>query len=236
MSPTQPTTTTVTTDDGELPVHVWTPESGRGPGVVLVQEIFGVSAYIRRRAAALAEAGYVVWAPEVYWRLGSTAVDESSPTALEDAVALAGQVDWEQAVSDVTATLEALGLDEHVSGGVGLVGFCFGGGLAFNVAAVAEPDALVSYYGSSLPQLLDLAPRVRMPSLHHVGTADSYLDPETVARIETAVSADGAPVEFHHYDGADHAFDNDDFVLHHPEASVLAWQRTLDFLARQLPL
>ena len=74
------------------------------------------------------------------------------------------------------------------------------------------------------------------PSLHHFGTADAYLDPSTVEKIREAVTAGGTPVEFELYDGADHAFDNDDFVLHHPQASRAAWQRTLEFLARELPL
>ena len=94
---------------------------------------------------------------------------------------------------------------------------------------------LVSYYGSSIPDLLDLAPLVTMPSLHHFGLADTYIDQTTVERVRGAVTADGRPAEFEVYEGADHAFDNDDFVLHHPEASALAWQRTLDFLGRTLP-
>ncbi len=117
-----------------------------------------------------------------------------------------------------------------------MIGFCFGGGLAFNVAAVEEVDALVSYYGSGLPGLLNLAPQVTAPSLHHFGTADDFLDTDTVARIREAVTSGSAPVEFETYEGANHAFDNDVFVLHHPEASKLAWQRTLAFLARELPV
>jgi carboxymethylenebutenolidase len=116
-----------------------------------------------------------------------------------------------------------------------VVGFCFGGGLAFNVAAVDAPDVLVSYYGSSIPDLLDLAPQVTAPSLHHFGTADDYLDQDTVERVRAAVTAGEGTVEFERYDGANHAFDNPDFPLHHAEASALAWKRTLAFLARELP-
>ena len=73
------------------------------------------------------------------------------------------------------------------------------------------------------------------PSLHHFGTADDYLDTQTVATIRAAVTSTSATVEFETYEGANHAFDNDRFVLHHPQASALAWQRTLDFLQRELP-
>jgi len=116
-----------------------------------------------------------------------------------------------------------------------VVGFCFGGGLAFNVAAETEPSALVSYYGSSLPQLLDLVPQVTCPSLHHFGTADDYLDADTVRTVSQALSADGRPTRVETYEGANHAFDNDDFHLHHPEASRQAWGTTLGFLQQHLP-
>ena len=95
---------------------------------------------------------------------------------------------------------------------------------------------LVSYYGSALPGLLDLAPQVTAPSLHHFGTADDYIDGPTVERIREAVTAGDATVEVETYEGANHAFDNSDFALHHPSASALAWERTLAFLARELPV
>ncbi len=218
-----------------MPAYLWLPEGGTGPGLLLLQEIFGVSGYIQRRGSDLATAGYVVLAPELYWRLGATRVDESVPSAIDDAMGLAGQLDWDTAVSDARAALGHLRGRDEVRGGSGLVGFCLGGGLAFNVAAVDPPDALVSYYGSSIPDLLELAPAVNVPSLHHFGLADAYIDQATVERIRGAVTADGRPVEFEVYEGANHAFDNDDFAFHHPAASALAWRRTLDFLGRTLP-
>lgn len=229
------TTIPVPTTAGEMPGHLWLPEAGRGPGILLLQEIFGVSAYIRRRAADLAAAGYVVLAPEIYWRLDRQGVDESAPDAVEQAMGLAQQVEWPVAVSDAVAAFDRLDGLEEVVGTPGVMGFCFGGGLAWNVAAEAEPAVLVSYYGSSIPDLLDLAPRVTCPSLHHFGTADSYIDSATVERITEAATADGRPALVELHDGADHAFDNDDFFLHHPEASRRAWATTLEFLHQQLP-
>jgi carboxymethylenebutenolidase len=226
----------VATDAGEMPAYLWLPEGSTGPGLLLLQEIFGVSAYIQRRGADLAAAGYVVLAPELYWRLEDRQVDESSPSVIDDAMQLAGRLDWATAVGDATSALEQLRTRSEVRGGTGLIGFCFGGGLAFNVAAADAPDVLVSYYGSTIPNLLDLAPSVDMPSLHHFGLADAYIDQATVDQIRTAVGAGGQPVEFQVYEGANHAFDNDDLPqLHHPEASALAWQRTLEFLGRTLP-
>jgi carboxymethylenebutenolidase len=226
----------VPTDAGSMPARLWLPPAGRGPALLLLQEIFGVSAYIERRGADLAEAGYVVLAPELYWRLDATPIDESAPGAIEVAMGRAQQLDWPTTVRDAVAALHHLKARGEVSGGTGVIGFCFGGGLAFNVAAVDDVDVLVSYYGSALPGLLDLVPQVTAPSLHHFGTADAYLDADTVARIRTAVTGGPSVVEFEMYEGANHAFDNDLFVLHHPAASKLAWERTLAFLGRELPV
>ena len=225
----------VPTADGDMPAFLWTPEAGTGPGVLLLQEIFGVSPYIRRRAADLATAGYVVLAPELYWRLERQQVDETAPDALDQGMALVGKLEWPLAVTDAVAAFQRLAGLEPVRGTPALLGFCLGGGLAFNVAAETEPAALVSYYGSSLPGLLDLAPRVTCPSLHHFGTADDFLRAEEVRAVTAAVTADGRPARVETYEGANHAFDNDDFPLHHAEASRQAWDKTLGFLREQLP-
>lgn len=222
----------VPTDAGEMPAHLWLPESGRGPGILLVQEIFGISRYLESRARDLADLGYVVLAPEIFWRLGVARVAEG-PDMLQEAMGLLERVDWQAAVADAVAALQVLRGRDEVEGPTGTVGFCFGGGLAFNVAAVSDPDCLVSYYGSALPQLLDLAPAVSAPQLHHVGEADSYLTPDEVERIRAAV--DGPDTAFFTYAGAEHAFDNPDLPqLHSAEASTTAWQRTTTFLAERL--
>lgn len=221
------------TPDGSMPAHVWRPSSGSGPGILLLQEIFGVSDYIVSRAEDLADLGYVVLAPEIYWRIGASRV-ENGPDALNQAFALAQQVDWDAAVSDGAVALEELGRLPGVEGGTGIVGFCFGGALAFNVSAVTDPDVLVSYYGSSIPEMLDLADQVTAPSIHHFGLADSYIERETVELVQKALTA-RPDVSFETYEGADHAFDNPDFPMFHQEASALAWGRTAAFLAKHLP-
>jgi carboxymethylenebutenolidase len=213
----------IDTGSGLMPVHVW---EGSGPGLLLLQEIFGVSDYIKQRGQDLAELGYYVVAPEIYWRLDDTELDESAPDLLEKAMAIAGRLDWDQAVSDSVAVLEYLRSREQ---GTGVIGFCFGGGLGFNVAAVSSPDVLVSYYGSALPQLLELAPKVTATSLHHFGDADPYLDADAV------IPSLGDDAEIHRYPGAGHAFDNPLPAFHHAEASELAWRRTVAFLSRHLP-
>jgi len=232
---------TITTDAGEMPAHLWLPPKGSGPGIVLLQEIFGVSAYVQRRGAQLAELGYAVVAPEIFWRLGVTSPVEGED-ALQRGMGLVQRLDWQAAVLDATAAVEWLREREReeISGGVGIVGFCFGGGLGFNVAGHLEAeggtpvDALVSYYGSALPGLHDVV-TVTAPSLHHFGLSDSFIDTATVHRIEASL-AEQPETTFVTYEGADHAFDNDDMPWHHPDASMLAWERTTEFLLERLPV
>jgi carboxymethylenebutenolidase len=227
----EPEGLSVPTDDGAMPAWLWRPDGGRGPGILLLQEIFGVSDYIRRRASELAEEGYTVLAPELYWRLDDPPLDTSAPDLVDVAMARMLSLDWATTVGDAVAALDHVrGLD-GTDGRAGVVGFCFGGGLGFNVAAVSSCEVLVSYYGSALPHLLDLAPQVTAPSLHHFGLADDYIDTETVGRIRDAVTSTAAEVRFETYPGANHAFDNNDFVYYDAEASTLAWSRTLEFLA-----
>jgi carboxymethylenebutenolidase len=148
-----------------------------------------------------------------------------------------GRVDWPVAVADGAAALAVLRARPEVAGRAGVFGFCFGGGLAFAVAvqAGAAPDALVSYYGSALPDLLDLAPQARCPSLHHFGLADAYLPPEVVRRIEAVVTAAGADTTVLTYPGAGHAFDNPSPAFHHEAASRQAWAATAAWLGEKLP-
>ena len=229
--PSAPEVCAVPTVDGPMPALLFRPAAGSGPGVVLVQEIFGIGDYLRRRAADLAALGYVVVVPEVYWRLPDATIDPSGD-ALAQALGLVQQLDWPSAVEDVAAAVRHARDLDGVTGGVGLLGFCFGGGLAFAVAAVEPVDVLVSYYGSALGDLLALAEQVEAPSLHHFGTADAYVLPSTQDAIRRAVTAQGA--RFETYEGAGHAFDNPDPAFHHAEASRAAWETTTAFLAEHL--
>lgn len=226
---------TIQTPSGSLPVLRTLPSGGTGPGVVVVHEIFGLSDYVVQRCEDLARAGYVVYAPELYWRLPEAPqLDEGSDDYLQQGMAAAQQLDWDLAVGDVGDTFAALRSAAEVEGKAGLLGYCMGGGLAFAAAAQCGPDALVSYYGSALPGLLALAPQVTCPQLHLWGDADVFIDSGAQAAVREAISAPGTPVTWLTYEGANHAFDNPHPMFHHPEASAAAWRATLEFLATTL--
>ena len=192
MSQVTPTEVPVPTSDGGMPAQFWFPEDGgdgERPAVVVFQEIFGLSDYVLDRCADLSRLGYAVLAPRFYWRQGVDRVDESSPDYLKEGMRLAGMVDWEETVRDGMAAAEHLRMLPQV-GKVGLVGFCFGGGLAYDVASRLSPPpaALVSYYGSALPQLIVAGTSVSVPSLHHFGTADDYIPMDRIALIRDWVT------------------------------------------------
>lgn len=234
---TAPLQHAVATPAGDLPAQLWVPAGdGPRPGLVVLQEIFGVSNYIQARCADLADLGYVVLAPEIYWRLDDAEIDESDPEFLQQAMALVGRLDWDLAVQDTLAAGADLASRPGVTE-VGIVGFCFGGGLGFNAAAQGDPAVLVSYYGSALPQLTGLAEQVTCPQVHHFGTADTFIPMDQVEQVRAAVTADGSrpEVEFELHEGAGHAFDNPNPMFHHAAASAAAWQLTTDFLGRRLP-
>jgi carboxymethylenebutenolidase len=229
-----PTTITIPTDAGELPAELWLPQSGRGPGMLVLQEIFGVSRYIQSRAADLAALGYVVLAPRLFWRIGEDEPFEGEG-AIEPAFAAAQRLEWDVAVRDSVTAFRALQKRDEVEGGVGVIGFCYGGGLAHQVAGLTGADAVVSYYGSALPGIVDELPPVPAPALHHFGLADQYIPADVVARLKTTLEQQPRTTVLT-YEGADHAFDNPDFVLHDAEASHQAWERTTAWLAEHLPV
>jgi carboxymethylenebutenolidase len=229
------TETVATHDGGQMPVFTARPASRQGPGLVLLQEIFGVTDYLRKRARDLATAGYVVVVPQLYWRLGSDVeLPENTPEGLQEAFGYMQRLDEPQAIDDAAAALEHLRTLPETGGRVGVVGFCMGGRLAYLVAASAEPDVLVSYYGSGIANQLDLAAQIKAPAVFHFGEADAYLPVEEANRIGAAF-ADHPGTEVHLHAGAGHAFDNPSPMFHHQAASAEAWPQTIAFLSRHLP-
>jgi carboxymethylenebutenolidase len=231
---------TVDVADGAMPAQLFLPAAGSGPGVVLFQEIFGVTAYIRSRARDLADLGYAVLVPESYWRQGSPVLAEGME-GVPDGVAAAGRLDWDQAVGDGAAAVRALRARAEVVGPVALAGFCFGGGLAWCTTAALSrtgegPDALVVYYGSQVPGNVDLADDITCPQLQHWGNADQFIPADGIAAVEAAVTSGTGDATFCRYDGAGHAFDNPSPGFHDAAASGEAWATTSAWLLERPPV
>jgi carboxymethylenebutenolidase len=225
-----------THDGGQMPAFLARPVSGRGPGLVVLHEIFGVTEYIKRRARDLAALGYSTLVPQLYWRLGTDVeLPEDTMEGLQQALGYAQRLDPAQTVDDADAALEHLRELPATGGKAGVLGFCMGGRLAYELAAVSNPDVLVSYYGSGIGSQLDVAANVKAPALFHFGDADQYLPVEEANRIRDVFLTHPSS-EIHMHSGAGHAFDNPSPIFHHAGASKEAWPQTAAFLHRFLPL
>jgi carboxymethylenebutenolidase len=223
-------------DGGQMGAFLSLPESGSGPGVLVLMEIFGVGGYIRRAAERLAELGYVALAPDLYRRTRPGAEYEHDEAGMAKAFQAIGGVDMEGAVADSIVALEHLRSLPEVTGPAGVLGFCLGGTLAFGVAVGADPAAAVAYYGSGVDGMLDQSEQVACPVLFHYGAEDSYISHERADLVARAAEA-RPDWECHIQPDAGHAFDNHDApMFSRPEAAARAWELTSDFLARSLPV
>jgi carboxymethylenebutenolidase len=227
----------VATADGDLDAHVALPDSGSGPGIVVLQEIFGVGGYIKESADRLAGLGYVALAPDLYWRIERGITLDHDEAGMAKAFETVQQLDPELAVRDSIGALHALRELPEVTGGrAGVLGFCLGGTLAFQVAVQDDPDVAVCYYGSGIAGMLDRANAIRCPVLFHYGGEDQYIPLEHAEQVAACAASNDA-MECHIHEGAGHAFDNHDApMFHQPEPAGRAWEITREFLARTLPV
>ena len=125
----------VRTADGSFDLTVWVPDSGNGPGLLLIQEIYGVSDYIRAVAEDLAALGYVVAAPDLFWRLQPGYQAAHDDAGLASSLEMGSRFDVARGVADSVAALGVLAALPEVDGGIGIIGFCLGGSIAYLVAA-----------------------------------------------------------------------------------------------------
>jgi carboxymethylenebutenolidase len=226
----------VSTPDGPFDLTVWLPEAGHGPGILLIQEIYGVGDYIRAVAEDLAALGYVVAAPDLFWRIKPGHRAGHDEQGLAESLEVSSRFDAERGVDDAELALRHLAGLPEVQGGLGVVGFCLGGSIAYFLAARAQTDAVVSFYGSAVPDHTDALVRISAPIQFHFGGSDPYIPREAVARVEEAVRG-RENAEIHVEEDAGHAFHNRKApMFYQPEPAARAWQRTKDFLARHLPV
>jgi carboxymethylenebutenolidase len=226
----------IRTPDGELAAHVALPPTGRGPGIVLLHEIFGLNDYVRDSAQRLAALGYAVLAPDLYWRTQPGLELNHDDAGLEAGMAASQQLDVEAAVGDALAALAVLRAMPAVTDRrAGVLGFCLGGTLAYHAAVAGDPDVAVVYYGAGVPEALGAADRITCPTIMHWGGADPFIARERVDAV-VAMAARHPHIECHVHEGAGHAFDNDHAPRFHvPAARAAAWRLTAAFLARELP-
>lgn len=214
--------------------HLALPPAGSGPGLLLFQEIFGVNAHIRAVAEQYALDGFVVLAPDIFWRqaprveLGYVGDERARGMALAQAL----QPDAVQ--GDIAAALAALRARPEVGARkVGAFGYCMGGRLAWLAAATTDIACAVPFYGGGIHGQLERAATVRCPLQFHYAEHDDHIPLDAVERVRAA-TAHIAGTELHVYPGAQHGFNCWARASYQAAAAALAHGRATAFLAARL--
>ena len=218
-------------DGGEFDGYLALPASGYGPGILVLQEIFGVNSYMRSVADWYAAHGFVALCPDLFWRMERGV--ELSEADRAKAFELYQRLDEAKAVEDSAAALEFLRKHSACSGRAGAVGFCLGGNLAYLLSARFKPDCAVGYYGVSIEKSLDEAKNLSSPLLLHIAGADQFCPPEAQAQIHAALDANPL-VTTHDYPTEGHAFGRPGGDHYAPAAAELANLRSLEFFVSHL--
>ena len=213
---------------GRLPGYLCRPAKASGPlpAVLVVHENRGLNPHIEDVTRRLALEGYLALAPDALGPLGGYPGDE------DQARTLFGQLDQDRTQQDMLAAARALLRHPDMNGRLGVVGFCWGGGVAHTLATrLPELTAAVPFYGNHPPA--SEAVKVKAPLLIHFADQDERINAAWPA-YETALKAAGARFEAQRYPGTQHGFHNDTTPRYDAMAARLAWSRTLDFLGQQL--
>ncbi|MFF1957441.1 dienelactone hydrolase family protein [Streptomyces sp. NPDC058220] len=205
------------------------PPAGHGPGIIVIQEWWGLTAHIKDITDRFARAGFVALAPDLYG--GQVAHDS------DEALRMMAELPTERGVDLLSGAVGYLLARPETDGDtVGAVGFCMGGGFVLGLAAKDQRvSAAVPFYGVLRDGVPDFS-RLKAEILGHYGEQDHSLPPEFLEELRSTIeSQSGIVPTFHLYPGAGHAFFNDGRPeTYHARSAAQAWERTLDFLRTQL--
>ncbi|MGW8278619.1 dienelactone hydrolase family protein [Sphingomonas aurantiaca] len=229
-------TTTIPTlaGDGEFTAYRATPAGTPKAAIVVIQEIFGVNAGIRRKCDTLAEAGYLAIAPDLFWRLEpGIELDPDIEPEFQRALKLMGEFDQDKGIADIEASVRAVRSELGDGAKVGVVGYCLGGRLAFMTAARTDVDASVGYYGVGIDGLLGEKNAIAHPVLLHVPEEDHFVDKDAQAAMHAGLD-DHPKVTIYDYAGEDHGFATEFGERRSDASAKLADERTAEFFAEHL--
>lgn len=220
-------------DGGTFTGYLAKPSRPKAPGLLLIQEIFGVNKVMRDIADEFAKQGYLVLCPDLFWRQEpGVQITDQSEAEWQKAFSLYQGFDQQKGVGDLMASLEALRKHPDCNGKAGCVGYCLGGSLAYVMACNSDSDASVSYYGIGIAGMLDMAKGIKKPYLMHIAENDKFVPKEEQEQVKQALNGNKL-VTIYTY-AADHAFARTNGQTYNKEAADLANQRTADFLKANL--
>jgi carboxymethylenebutenolidase len=220
-------------DGGTFKAYLAVPAAGTGPGLLVLQEIFGVNQNMRDVADLYAEEGYTVLAPDLFWRLEPGVELGHDEAGFAKAFDLYKRFDVAQAIKDVDSTLTVLRARPECDGKAGAIGFCLGGLLAFLTAARTSVDCAVSYYGVGIENFVAEVPNVKVPMAFHFGELDQFVPEAARTTVQTAFA--GHPdIEIYVYPGCDHAFSAPGRPSFDKSATLMAHSRSLAVFRKTL--
>lgn len=201
--------------------------------IIVIQEIFGVNAGIRRKCDKLAEDGYLAVAPDLFWQLEpGIELDPDVEPEFQQALEWMGKFDQDAGIRDIEAAIQWIRRDAGVAK-VGCVGYCLGGRLAFMTAARTDIDASVGYYGVGIDGLLGEKEAIAHPLMLHIPTEDGFVDKATQKAMHEGLD-NHSKVTLHDYEGLDHGFATEFGKRRADDAAILADSRTSSFFAEHL--
>ncbi|HYW72016.1 MAG TPA: dienelactone hydrolase family protein [Pyrinomonadaceae bacterium] len=219
-------------DGGEFDSYLALPASGYGPGIVVLQEIFGVNQFLRGIADWYAARGFVAVCPDLFWRQERGVELTDSDEGYQKAFQLYAGLDVAKAVEDSAAAVEFLRKHPACNGSAGAVGFCLGGNLAWLLSVRFKPDCAVGYYGVGIEKTLNEVEGLTTPLMLHIGGKDEHCPPEAQKKIHAALDANSFAT-IHDYPQSEHAFGRPG-RHYDPAATELAHLRSLEFFVRNL--
>jgi len=221
-------------DGGSFSGYLATPKSGKGPGILVIQEIFGVNTVMRDIADGFAAQGYAALCPDLFWRQEpGIQITDQTKEEWARAFQLYQGFDEAKGVDDLKATLAHLRKLPACTGKVGAVGYCLGGKLAYLMAARSDAECSVGYYGVGIDKALDEAGKIARPLMLHIAEQDEYCPPAAQQAIKAALGKN-ARVTIHSYPGVDHAFARNGGEHYDKAAAESANKRTADFFKQHL--
>ena len=210
---------------GKTSGYVTKPESGEGPGVIVLQEWWGLVGHIKNVADRFAAAGYVALAPDLYHGDAATSPDEAGKLMMA--------LEIEEAEKDLSGAVDYL-MGISNSAKIGIVGFCMGGQLAlFAASKSAHIGACVDFYGIH-PNVKPDYSQLKAPVLGLFAAKDGFVGPDVVNALERTLGDAGVNTDFQIYPDVDHAFFNDEREVYNLAAATDAWNRVQDFFEKHL--
>lgn len=219
--------------EGKFGAYLAIPHTQKGPGIVLIQEIFGVNEHIRSVAEQYAADGYLVIAPDLFWRSGHRIELTYDEAGWKRAVELMNATDVGKAQKDIELAIDALKAQPGLDGGIASIGYCFGGLLSYHTAANGLVDVAIAYYGGGIQNQLDRADEIEVPLLMHFGEQDSHISLEAVEKIAERFD-NNDNVEIVVYPEAEHGFNCSHRDSYNQRAAAEAHGNTLIFLGMEL--